>query len=125
MSTDWLQVAIVHFFHNFVIPSDGLFPGFMEFLPRLFGMNPGSSYFNRSVEAISMATLAKTKHMDNGYINMARTAYGLALHSLGSSLQQEKDSPSAAVLATVDILWRYDVRMPDSRFSWLQDVHEF
>lgn len=64
-----------------------------------------------------MATLAKTKHMGNAYINMARTAYGLALQSLGSSLQQEKDSPSAAVLATVDILWRYDVRMPDSRFS--------
>lgn len=117
MSTDWLQVAIVHFFHNFVIPSDGLFPGFMELLPRLFGMNPGSSYFNRSVEAISMATLAKTKHMDNGYINMARTAYGLALHSLGSSLQQEKDSPSAAALATVDILWRYDVRMSNFPFT--------
>lgn len=64
-----------------------------------------------------MATLAKTKHMDNGYINMARTAYGLALHSLGSSLQQEKDSPSAAALATVDILWRYDVRMSNFPFT--------
>ncbi|EHK46022.1 hypothetical protein TRIATDRAFT_88599 [Trichoderma atroviride IMI 206040] len=117
MSTDWLQVAIVHFFHNFVIPSDGLFPGFMELLPRLFGMNPDSPYFNRSVEAISMATLAKTKHMDNEYINMARTAYGLALQSLGSSLQHEKDSPSAAVLATVDILWKYDMIMGEDNLT--------
>lgn len=64
-----------------------------------------------------MALLAKAKHMGNGYMDWARTAYGLALQSLGSSLQQEKDSPSAAVLATVDILWKYDVRMPDFRFS--------
>jgi hypothetical protein len=115
MSTDWLQVAIIHFFHNFVVPSDGPFPGFMEMLPRLFGMNPNSSYLNRSVEAISMAVLAKAKHMGSEYINIARTAYGLALQSLGSSLQQEKDSPSAAALATVDVLWRYDVRISDFR----------
>ncbi|KAL6892165.1 hypothetical protein GGI43DRAFT_387038 [Trichoderma evansii] len=111
MSTDWLEAAIVHFFHNFVVASDGPFPGFMELLPRLFGMNPDSSYLNRSVEAISMASLAKAKHMGNEYISRARTAYGLALKSLSSSLQQEKESPSAAILATVDILWKYDLIM--------------
>lgn len=116
MSTDWLHVAIVHFFHNFVVAPDGPFPGFMELLPRLFGMNPDLSYLNRSVEAISMASLAKAKHMGDEYINRARTTYGLALRSLGSSLQQEKDSPSAAILATVDILWKYDVCIPASCF---------
>ncbi|PNP43106.1 hypothetical protein TGAMA5MH_05039 [Trichoderma gamsii] len=48
---------------------------------------------------------------------MARTAYGLALQSLGSSLQQEKDSPCAAVLATVDILWRYDLIMGEDNLA--------
>ncbi|KAM0521950.1 hypothetical protein ACHAPE_002515 [Trichoderma viride] len=49
---------------------------------------------------------------------MARTAYGLALQSLGSSLQQEKDSPSAAVLATVDMLWRYDLIMGEDKLAF-------
>ncbi|KAL7900523.1 hypothetical protein HDV64DRAFT_244441 [Trichoderma sp. TUCIM 5745] len=117
MSTDWLHVAIVHFFHNFVVAPDGPFPGFMELLPRLFGMNPDLSYLNRSVEAISMASLAKAKHMGDEYINRARTTYGLALRSLGSSLQQEKDSPSAAILATVDILWKYDLIMGEDNLA--------
>jgi hypothetical protein len=114
MSTDWRQVAVVHFFHNFTLLSGNGFPGFMEFLPGLYGARPDSNYFRSAVEAISMASLAQVQHMGGSYLRQARKTYGLSLHHLRAALNDSREVGSPAVLATVYLLWKYDVGLPVS-----------
>ncbi|CAM1510982.1 Fc.00g084950.m01.CDS01 [Cosmosporella sp. VM-42] len=116
-STDWLQCAVSHFFHNFVLLSNNGFPGYFEFLPRLYGADPAPLYLRYTVEAIAMAHLARTKHMGDSYLRKARGAYGSALHRLGLALSDGSEATSPSGLATVGLLWKYDIIMGEDNLK--------
>ena len=108
-SIDWVQCAVSHFFHNFVLLSNNGFPGYFEFLPRLYGADPASPCLRHTVEAIAIASLANVKHMGESHLRKARRSYGSALQQLGLALNDSNKASSPAVLATVGLLWKYDV----------------
>jgi hypothetical protein len=109
MSTDWLQCAVSYFFRNYVLAPTNDFPGYYPFLPRLYEANPEAGYFRNSVEAIALATFARVKNMNPSYLRRSRQSYGLAVSQLRSVLNNASEAYSSAPLATVVLLWKYDV----------------
>jgi len=111
-STDWHGPAVAHFFRNFVLPSQGSFPGFFEFLPRLY-LNEAMSatYLRYAVDAVSVANLALVNKAGEACLLQARKAYGCALHHLSKALSSTIVTSTSAVLATVYLLWQYCVSM--------------
>lgn len=109
MSTDWFQCAISYFFRNYVLAPSNDFPGYYPFLPRLYEANPEAGYFRNSVEAVALAAFARVKNMNPFYFRRSRQSYGLAVSQLRSVLNHASEAYSSAPLATVVLLWKYDV----------------
>jgi hypothetical protein len=109
ISTVWFQSAVSYFFHNYVLTPTNGFPGYYHFLPRLYETNPEAGYFRNSVEAIALATFARSKNMSPFYFRRSRQSYGLAVSQLRTALNNASETYSSATLAAVVLLWKFDV----------------
>ncbi|KAF7562640.1 hypothetical protein G7046_g1476 [Stylonectria norvegica] len=116
-TTNWLQCAIAHFFCNFVLLSDDAHPGYFVFLPQLYGGDTASLCLRYTVEAVSMAFFCNVKHMGDSHLRKARTAYGAALRQLGLALKDRNKAISPSGLATVGLLWKYDIIMGENNLN--------
>ena len=112
LATDWVQNAVSHYFHHFVVdPIDGL-PGIHENIPRLYAMHPNKTYLQCAVQAAAMANLARVNDMGPDGLLSALRLHGEAISGLRVALDDDAERGSAAVLMTTDLLWQYDVRLP-------------
>jgi hypothetical protein len=69
-----------------------------------------------------MASLAQAKHLRAKYLLMAREAYGEALRLLHQALSFSSEATSPAVLATICLLWKFDVCTFDDLLITLPQV---
>ncbi|KAH8879226.1 hypothetical protein GQ53DRAFT_844034 [Thozetella sp. PMI_491] len=111
MPTDWKQVALLHFFENFMVPSTGGFPGYFEMLPRIYNDFRHLTYLNSIFEAISMASLARVKRMGDEHLRNAGRAYGNAMQHLVPILENKDEAASVAVLVTAELMRNYEIIM--------------
>ncbi|KAJ5293422.1 uncharacterized protein N7443_009375 [Penicillium atrosanguineum] len=117
MPTDWLQCAVSFYIHNYVLARADGFPGYYDFLPRLYGSNAEAGYFRNSVEAVAQASYAQVKKMSPIYFHRSRQSYGLALTQLGFVLNNAAEAYSPATLAAVALLWMYDVIVGEDKLE--------
>lgn len=111
LSTSWMQNAINHFMHHFVLQSaDGL-SGIHDGLPTLYMQDPGTTCLYSTVQAIAMANYARVNNMGPEYLSWARRLYGGAVHALRTALDDITERASATTLMTTELLSEYDVRV--------------
>ena len=117
LATDWVQNAVSHYFHHFVLDPVGDLAGLHEDVPRLYAMYPNKTYLQCAVQATAMANLARVNGMDPDGLLRALRLRGEAMHGLRVALDDDAERGSATVLMTTDLLLQYDVRLPT--------LHEF
>ena len=110
LSTDWVKNAVNHFVHHFVLVSADDVPGFHETLPGLYLQHADSTtYFQKAVQAVAMAHLARVSKMGPRYIYRAHQWYGEAIKALRIALDDHAERTSATALMTAEMLTEYDV----------------
>jgi hypothetical protein len=115
LTTSWMQNAINHFMHHFVLRSENGLSGIHDSLPTLYIQNPGTTYLCSIVQAIAMANYARVNQMGPEYLSWARRLYGGAVQALRTALDDNAERASAVALMTTELLSEYDVR-----FTYIQ-----
>jgi hypothetical protein len=110
LATDWLQHAINHYVHNFVIRPDCGLPGLYDDVPQLYTSFPNTMYLQRAVQAVALTHLAHVNQMGSAHLLRAQRLHGDAIQCLRVALNDDAEARSATALMTAELLWQYDVR---------------
>ncbi|KAH8658069.1 hypothetical protein BX600DRAFT_62953 [Xylariales sp. PMI_506] len=114
---DWIQSAIAHYFYHFVIPTRGHLPGRNDQLPGMYTANMDMSFFRHAVEAVSMASVCRAKHMSLERLIQTQRKYGKAVQDLALALDSKDVASSAVALMSATLLWEHDLIMGEDAYS--------
>jgi hypothetical protein len=109
LTTDWMQNAVSHYMHHFVLSPENGLAGMHDSLPALCMQYPGTTYLHSAIRAVSMANFARLNKMNPEYLSWAYRSYLEAVQSLRIALNDMTERTSATALMTTEILSEYDV----------------
>lgn len=110
LATDWIQNAVNHYVHNFVIKPEGGLPGMHNVIPQLYSSCQSRSYLQSAIQAVALGHLARVNRMSSQYLRKAQVLHNDAVQSLRVALDDVTEACSATAMMTTELLWQYDVR---------------
>lgn len=117
LATNWLDSAVSHYIHNFVITSDRGLPGLHDNIPRLYSAFPDRVYFRNAVQAVALAHLARVNQMGSNYLRSAEKLHANAVRLFRLALNDNTEARSATALMATELLWQYDVSISQPEFT--------
>ena len=126
---DLHQHAICLFFQDYIIESCGRCPGYLNFLPELYGRAAESSLLTVAVLAASYANIAQK--LDRHDITIkAMSNYRKALRQVSTVLSEKRESTSDMTMTSIMLLGLYEVNMGIQRDDYkrlmkLFEVHKY
>ena len=107
---DLHQHAICLFFQDYIIESCGRCPGYLNFLPELYGRSAENSLLTVAVLAASYANIAQK--LDRHDITIkAMSHYRKALRQVSTVLSEKRESTSDTTMTSIMLLGLYEVVM--------------
>jgi hypothetical protein len=123
LATDWIQNAVNHYIHNFVIkPASGL-PGFHAEVPHLYTYSADKTYLQSALQAVALTHLARMNRMGTDHLRRAQRLHGDAIQRLRTALSDDTEALSDSALVTTELLWQYDVCIEHQKsLIWLDQA---
>lgn len=110
LGLNWEDQSVLYFFDQYVMPPDASGnPGWLEFLPDLYGASNETSCLKPSLAAVSYANLTNQSSIPWMSVQ-ARHSYGEALRSINSALRDPEQATTDETLTAVFLLGLFEVR---------------
>ena len=110
-SPDWVDVAVSHYMHAFVVKSRDGIGGIYESMPLIYAQSSHPPCIRPALQAVATINLARVKCMTGERWYRARRLYGDALHGLRLTLGNAGEAHSKTTLLTTVLLSEFDVRL--------------